>query len=54
VVVVQPPSKLDPSGRTAALLRREYRLVARLGGASVYRSGSHSKASATNSPSTAT
>jgi hypothetical protein len=53
VVVVQPPSKLDPSGRTAALLRREYRLVARLGGASVYRSGSHRMASAINSPSTA-
>ena len=53
VVVVQPPSKLDPSGRTAALLRREYRLVARLGGASVYRSSGHRIASATNSPSTA-
>ena len=38
VLVVQPPAKLDPSGRTAALLRREYRRVARIGGASVYRS----------------
>jgi hypothetical protein len=53
VVVVQPPSKLDPSGRTAALLRREYRHVARVGGASVYRSRSHRMASATNSSSTA-
>jgi hypothetical protein len=40
VLVVQPPAKLDPSGRTAALLRREYRRVARVGGASVYRSRS--------------
>jgi hypothetical protein len=54
VVVVQPPAKLDPSGRTAALLRREYRRVARAGGASIYRSKSHRKASATNSPGTAT
>jgi hypothetical protein len=54
VVVVQPPSTLDPSGRTAALLRHEYRLVARLGGASVYRSKSQRNAIATNSPSTAT
>jgi len=54
VLVVQPPAKLDPSGRTAALLRREYRRVARAGGASIYRSKSHRKASATNSPSTAT
>src|SRR5437773_10242188 len=54
VLVVQPPAKLDPSGRTAALLRREYRRVARIGGAWVYRSRSHRKASATNSPSTAT
>jgi hypothetical protein len=37
VLVVQPPAKLDPSGRTAALLRREYRLVARIGDALVYR-----------------
>jgi hypothetical protein len=54
VVVVQPPAKLDPSGRTAALLRREYRRVARVGGASIYRSKSHRKASATNSASAAT
>jgi hypothetical protein len=38
VLVVQPPAKLDPSGRTAALLRKEYRPVARIGGATVYRS----------------
>jgi hypothetical protein len=42
VVVVQPPSTLDPSGRTAALLRREYRRVARVGGAAVYRSRNQS------------
>jgi hypothetical protein len=41
VLVVQPPAKLDPSGRTAALLRREYRRVARIGGATVYRSRKH-------------
>jgi hypothetical protein len=44
VIVVQPPAKLDPSGRTAALLRREYRPVARVAGASVYRSRPHVKA----------
>jgi hypothetical protein len=38
VLVVQPPAKLDPSGRTAYLLRREYRLVTRIGDATVYRS----------------
>ena len=38
VLVVQPPSTLDPSGRTAALLRREYRRVGRVGDAAVYRS----------------
>jgi hypothetical protein len=54
VLVVQPPAQLDPSGRTAALLRREYRRVARIGGASVYRSRSHKNTSATRSPSTAT
>jgi hypothetical protein len=37
VLVVQQPAKLDPSGRTAALLRREYRRVALVGGALVYR-----------------
>jgi hypothetical protein len=37
VLVVQPPAKLDPSGRTAALLRHEYRRVGRVGGATVYR-----------------
>lgn len=40
VLVVQPPTSLDPSGRTAALLRREYRFIGRVGGASVYRSRS--------------
>ena len=39
VLVVQPPAKLDPSGRTLALLRREYHRVARIGGATVYRAG---------------
>ncbi|TMM07665.1 MAG: hypothetical protein E6G02_01295 [Actinobacteria bacterium] len=38
VLVVQPPAALDPSGCTAALLRRDYRRVARVGGAAVYRS----------------
>jgi hypothetical protein len=38
VLVVQPPSTLDPSGRTAALLRREYRRIGRVGDAAVYRS----------------
>jgi hypothetical protein len=37
VLVVQPPAKLDPSGRTAALLRHEYRRVGRVGDATVYR-----------------
>jgi len=54
VLVVQPPATLDPSGHTATLLRREYRRVARVGGASVYRSRSHRKTRATMSPSTAT
>ena len=54
VLVVQPPAKLDPSGRTAALLRRQYRRVARVGGASIYRSRSHKNTSATTSPSSAT
>ena len=40
VLVIQTPVKLDPSGRTTALLRRNYRRVARIGGASVYRSKS--------------
>ena len=48
VLVVQPPATLDPSGRTGALLRREYRRVARVGGASVYRSRNHSKARTTS------
>jgi hypothetical protein len=40
VLVVQPLAKLDPSGRAATLLHREYKRVARVGGASVYRSRS--------------
>src|SRR5438067_1355975 len=44
VLVVQPPATLDPSGRTAALLRREYHRVAHVGGASVYRRKSQSTA----------
>jgi hypothetical protein len=54
VLIVQPPAKLDPSGRTARLLRREYRRVARVRGVSVYRSRIQRKTSATSSPSTAT
>jgi 4-amino-4-deoxy-L-arabinose transferase-like glycosyltransferase len=53
VLVVQPPAKLDPSGRTRALLRRGYRRVARIGGAGVYRSKTQRKTSATSSPATA-
>jgi hypothetical protein len=53
VLVVQPPATLDPSGRTAALLRREYRRFARVGSASVYRSRSHNRAR-TTTPSSAT
>ena len=41
VLVVQPLAKLDPGGRTATLLHREYERVARVGGAIVYRSRSH-------------
>src|SRR5437588_29375 len=52
VLVVQPPATPDPSGRTAALLRREYRRVARVGGASVYRSRSQNKARTTSPSST--
>jgi hypothetical protein len=37
VLVVQPPATLDPSGRTALLLHREYHRVAAVGGATVYR-----------------
>jgi 4-amino-4-deoxy-L-arabinose transferase-like glycosyltransferase len=53
VVVVQPLRKLDPSGRTARLLRREYRRVARVRGAAVYRSRIQRKTSATTKPTTA-
>ena len=38
VLVVQPPLTLDPSGRTSRLLRTEYRRVARIGDATIYRS----------------
>lgn len=54
VLVVQAPAKLDPSGRTAGLLRREYRRVVQIGGVWIYRSRSQRQASATRSPSTAT
>ncbi len=54
VLVVQPLAKLDPGGRTATLLHREYKRVARVGGASVYRSRSHRNTKATTSPSSAT
>ena len=53
VIVVQPLAKLDPSGRTARLLRREYRRVARIRGVPVYRSRIQRKKSATTSPVTA-
>jgi hypothetical protein len=53
VVVVQPLGKLDPSGRTTRLLRREYRRVARIRGFVVYRSRSQRKTSAAISPSSA-
>ena len=54
VLVVQPPGKLDPSGRTAALLQAKYRRVARVGGTSVYRSRTQRKTRATARPSSAT
>jgi hypothetical protein len=54
VLVVQPVAKLDPTGRTAALLRQEYKRVARVGGASIYRSRSQRKTIATRRPSAAT
>jgi hypothetical protein len=37
VVVEQPPAVADPSGRTAAVLRRRYRLVANIQNVVVYR-----------------
>ena len=39
VVEAQPPAVADPSGRTAALLRREYRRVARVDGVQIWRAG---------------
>jgi hypothetical protein len=53
VLVVQPPAKLDPSGRTGALLRRGDRRVARIGDVGVYRSKTQRKTRATRRPSTA-
>jgi hypothetical protein len=53
VLVVQPVAKLDPTGRTAALLRQEYKRIARVGGASIYRSRSQRKTIATRRPSAA-
>ena len=37
VVAAQPPGSLDRSGRTAEILRREYRLAARVDGVPIYR-----------------
>jgi hypothetical protein len=54
VLVVQPPGKLDPSGRTAELLRANYRRVARVAGVYVYRSRIQRKTNATTKPSNAT
>jgi hypothetical protein len=54
VLVVQPVAKLDPTGRTAALLRQEYKWIARVSGASIYRSRSQRKTIATRRPSAAT
>jgi 4-amino-4-deoxy-L-arabinose transferase-like glycosyltransferase len=53
VLVVQPPGKLDPSGRTRALLTRGYHRVALIGGVGVYRSKIQRKTSATSKPSSA-
>ena len=38
VLIVQPLAKLDPSGRTRRLLRREYVSVAMIGGVAIYAS----------------
>ncbi|HEX6490523.1 MAG TPA: glycosyltransferase family 39 protein, partial [Gaiellaceae bacterium] len=54
VVLVQPLASLDHTGRTARLLLREYRRVARIAGISIYRSRSQRKIRATARPSTAT
>jgi 4-amino-4-deoxy-L-arabinose transferase-like glycosyltransferase len=35
VLVVQPPYTLDPSGKTGRILRRDYRLVARIAGTTI-------------------
>src|SRR5436305_14237448 len=53
VLVVQPLHQLDPSGRTARLLRREYYRVATVRGIGVYRSSSHRKTRATSRPAAA-
>jgi hypothetical protein len=47
VLVVQPLSKLDGTGRTARLLRREYYRVATVRGIGVYRTRGHRTTSAT-------
>jgi hypothetical protein len=54
VLVVQPLRKLDPTGRTRLLLRRDYYRVATVRGIGVYRSRSHRKMRATRRPRSAT
>ena len=49
VVTAQHPRSVDRSGRTAAILRRDYRLVARVEGLPVYRRTSTRNTSATAS-----
>jgi hypothetical protein len=53
VLVVQPLRKLDPSGRTARLLYREYYRVATVRGVAVYRRRSPRKTKATARPASA-
>ena len=53
VLVVQPLRTLDPSGRTARLLHREYYRVAVVRGVAVYRSRTQRKIRAMTSPSMA-
>ena len=43
VVAAQKPSGLDRSGRTDEILRRDYRLAARVDGVPVYRSRSSAR-----------
>jgi Dolichyl-phosphate-mannose-protein mannosyltransferase len=54
VLVVQPLRKLDPTGGTARLLRRDYYRVATVRGVGVYRSRRIRKTTATARPSAAT